>query len=227
MSIQEFHSAVMPPSVPMRVGILDEAAHGRDAAERFIHDHYAAAYGADVRHFLPRLMVLRDDSESLVAALGFRRARTETLFLERYLGLPVDAALSLRLGRYSPRSGMIEVGNLVTGRAGGARWLIAALTAYLKAAGYEWAVFTAVRQLRNAFTRLGVELVPLGRADKSRLSAGEQARWGSYYDTDPLVMAASVQQSYTALLGYLDLDSDRYRLKPLWQGALEAGRQAA
>lgn len=226
MSARDIDPAVLNQTVPMRVDILEAGVPGRDAAEAFIHSHYAQAYGADVRHFLPRLMVLHAADGELLATLGFRRARNERLFLEQYLDTPLETQLALKLGYYCQRYEMVEVGNLATKKPGGARWLIAALTAYLKAAGYEWAVFTAVRQLRNAFARLNVELVPLGPADKSRLDMQEQILWGKYYETDPQVVVASVSQSYEALLGYLDFESDRHRLKPLWQGAFAAGSAA-
>jgi hypothetical protein len=206
----------------MQVGLLDEHAAGRHAVESFIHQHYARAYGADVRHFLPRLLVLHDDTE-LQAALGFKRARGNRLFLEQYLDVSIEVALSLRLGRYAPRFGLVEVGNLVTAHAGGARWLIAALTAYLKGAGYDWAVFTAVTPLRNAFTRLGVELVSLAPADPMRLAPEERAHWGSYYATEPMVMAASVHQSYDALQGKLLQGDYGNRWLSLWREAFAAG----
>lgn len=207
---------------PMQVGLLDEHAAGRHSVESFIHQHYARAYDADVRHFLPRLLVLHDDTE-LQAALGFKRARGNRLFLEQYLDVSIEAALSLRLGRYVPRHGLVEVGNLVTAHAGGARWLITALTAYLKGAGYDWAVFTAVTALRNAFTRLGIELVPLAPADPMRLVPEERARWGSYYATEPMVMAASVHQSHDALQGKLLQGDNGNRWLSLWREAFAAG----
>jgi hypothetical protein len=206
----------------MQVGLLDEHVAGRHAVESFIHQHYARAYDADVRHFLPRLLVLHDDTE-LQAVLGFKRARGNRLFLEQYLDSPIEVALSLRLGRYIPRYGLVEVGNLVTAHAGGARWLIAALTAYLKGAGYDWAVFTAVTALRNAFTRLGVELVSLAPADATRLAPEERAHWGSYYATEPMVVAASVHQSYDALQGKLLQGDNGYRWLSLWREAFAAG----
>jgi hypothetical protein len=206
----------------MQVGLLDEHAAGRHSVEKFIHQHYAHAYDADVRHFLPRLLVLHDDTE-LQAALGFRRARGNRLFLEQYLDVSIEVALSLHLGRYVPRHGLVEVGNLVTAHAGGARWLITALTAYLKGAGYDWAVFTAVPALRNAFTRLGVELVSLAPADPLRLAPEERAHWGSYYATEPVVMAASVHQSHDALQGKLLQGDNGKRWLSLWREAFDAG----
>jgi hypothetical protein len=210
----------------MQVCLLDEQAAGRLAVESFIRGHYARAYDADVRHFLPRLLVLHDDTE-LRGALGFKRARGNRLFLEQYLDVPIEAALSLRLGRYVPRHGLVEVGNLVTAHAGGARWLITALTAYLKGAGYDWAVFTAVTALRNAFTRLGVELVTLAPADPLRLAPEERAHWGSYYATEPMVVAASVHQSHDALQGRLLQGDNAQRWLSMWREAFAAGAEGS
>jgi Thermostable hemolysin len=191
-------------TAPIDVRLLDRSSPARAATEAFITAHYAWAYGAQVRHFLPRLLALYGADGALFAALGFRSALGERLFLEHYLDLPAEVALSLHLGSSVPRAGMVEVGNLVTARPGGARWLIAALTAYLKAAGYDWAIFTAVHQLCNAFTRLGIKLVPLAQAAKERLPESDQASWGSYYETGPMVVAASVHQSFSALFDSIE-----------------------
>jgi len=208
--------------VPVQVELLERDAPARGEVEAFIHAHYATAYGADVRHFLPHLMVLRGDNQELLAALGFCSAYRSPLFLERYLNDSVEAALSGKLRRALVRSGLVEVGNLVTAHAGGARWLIAALTAYLQAVGSDWAVFTAVRELRNAFARLGVGLVPLARADGERLHPDERGQWGEYYRADPMVVAAGVPQSFAALEHFFDFELDRYCIKPIWTGAYEA-----
>ena len=213
--------------VPLAVDILPETAKDRAAVETFIRDHYARAYGAEVRHFLPHLMTLRRSDNRLIAALGYRDASTsDSLYLEHYLDLPVEVQLSLRSGQYCTRKSMVEVGNLVTAEAGGARWLATALTAYLKNAGYDWAVFTAVRQLRNAFARLGIELIPLAAADATRLPEMERMAWGRYYETQPIVVAASVHQSHDALLHQMQRTADRYHLRPLWDEASLAGMAA-
>ncbi len=221
------NSEPLASQVPLAVDILAETAKGRAAVEAFIHNHYAQAYGAEVKHFLPRLMTLHRGNGQLSAALGYRDASaTDSLYLEHYLDLPVEAQLSLRLGRYCTRKNMAEVGNLVTAEAGGARWLVTALTAYLKSAGYDWAVFTAVRQLRNAFARLGIELITLAPADAARLPEAERAAWGRYYETQPMVVAASVHQSHAALLNQMQRTEDRFHLRPLWDEASLAGMAA-
>lgn len=214
-------------AVPARVDLVRPGAPERPEVEEFIRASFAAAYGARLHHFLPELVSVRDARRALLAALGLRPAGTGALFLEQYLDTPIDRALSAALGREIVRTGLVEVGNLAIARAGGARWLIAALTAYLKGAGLDWAVFTAVPALRNAFARMGIELVPIAPADPARLAEGERAQWGRYYDTGPLVMAASVHRSFDALTAFLRGTGDRYRLIGLWKRAYAAGIFAA
>lgn len=170
----------------------------RAEAERFIRACFAHAYGADVRQFLPTLLELRAQDRELLAVLGIRPA-TAPLFLECYLDVPIEVAIAQHTAEVVKRANVVEVGNLAVAAPGGARWLIAALTAYLKGTGTQWAVFTAVPSLRNSFARMGIDLVTLGDADVQRLPAVDRARWGRYYDTRPLVVAARVQQAHDAL----------------------------
>ncbi len=212
---------------PQRVDILGPHCAQRAQVEAFIHRDYARAYGADIRHFLPRLMRLRSGDGALRGALGFRSAQTGALFLEQYLDQPIEAALGARIAGTVARSRLIEVGNLAVAEAGGARWLIAALTAYLKAAGFDWAVFTGVTALRNAFARLGVSLTTLAPADATRLPPAERAHWGRYYDSAPMVVAANVHQSYAALWQSLGLAAQHHQLRPMWISAYTVGLASA
>ena len=216
--------AIARGTVPLYVDIVREAALGRREIEAFIHETFDRAYGADVRHYMPRLMSLRDESGTPLAALGFRFAASSRLFLEQYLDVPIESRLAAEVHTPLARTGIVEVGNLAVAHAGGARWLIAALTAYLAGGGYRWAVFTAVPGLVNAFRRLGIPLIALAAADIARLPPEERASWGTYYDTAPTVMAASVEQSFNVLSAYLDAPPDRHSLAPLWARAYAAGR---
>lgn len=208
--------------VPRRVGVLREDASDRAEIESFIRADFARVYGADVRHFMPHLMGLRGDDGTLLAALGFRAASAGRLFLEHYLDAPVEAVLA-GSGHRVPRAGIVEVGNLAVSRAGGARWLITALTAYLEGARYQWVAFTAVPSLINSFARMGVDLVRLAAAERTRLPSDEQRLWGSYYNAGPTVVAVGVAQAFDALTAWLDLPRDRHRLAPLWGRAYAAG----
>jgi len=211
-------------TTPTRVGLQGRGEQGRGEAEGFIHDCFAQAYGADVQHYLPVLMGLRDHQGVLLGALGLREAAQGPLFLEHYLDLPIERALARHAATPVERARVTEVGNLAVAAPGGGRWLITALTAYLHGVGQEWVVFTCGPLLRNAFQRLGLQLLDLGEADPARLPPGELAQWGDYYAQRPHVMAGRVAHGYQVLSQLLRVERD---LCALWRGAADAAKMAA
>jgi len=174
---------------PFSVHFSQRDATDRAEVEQFIGDVFRKVYGAKIRRFKPCLMSLRDHDNRLVAACGFRSAALEPLFLENYLDQPIEAMLAERTGLPVKRGDIVEVGNLSVTEPGMARYLIAAIVNQLHATSKQWAVFTAVPMVRNAFIKMGLNPVMLGDADKSRLPAEEQAEWGSYYAQKPQIMA--------------------------------------
>jgi hypothetical protein len=189
-----------------------------------VQDAFDAAYGARIIHFMPTLMTLRSDAGGLLAVMGLRYQTDQTLFLEQYLPHPVEHLLARTIRRSVERQSLVEVGNFAVGAAGGGRWLITALTAFLYAAGQTWAVFTCGPELQNAFRRLGIDLFDLAPADPRWLSADERSRWGTYYDQAPRVMAANVAQSHRVLATLFEKEC---ALNALWQDALLAGQVLA
>lgn len=166
--------------------------HQRTALERFIHRVFRDSYGADVQHFMPVLLGLRDAQGTLVAALGMRSADREPLFLEQYLSAPIEERLQPLSATKVTRSRVIELGNLAAVHPGSARLLIVALATSLYQAGYEWVVFTITPSLMNSFARLGLTLAPLQEARPEALPEQERQHWGRYYDTRPVVCAGYI-----------------------------------
>ncbi len=174
---------------PFDVHFSQPGDSDRAEVEQFISEIFREAYGARIWRFKPCLMSLRDHDNKLVAACGFRSAALGPLFLEAYLDQPIEAVLVKRIGSPIERNDIVEVGNLSVIEPGVARYLITAIVDRLHATSKQWAVFTAVPVVRNAFIKLGLNPVILGDADKSRLPAEEQAEWGSYYEQKPQIMA--------------------------------------
>ena len=58
--------------------------------------------------------------------------------------------------------------------------------------GYEWVVFTATQELIGIFTKLGLPLLALAKADPARLGSAADD-WGSYYDAAPVVVAGRIR----------------------------------
>jgi hypothetical protein len=165
---------------------------------------YAERYGADVRRFAPSLVALRDAAGDLVAAAGFRRAADGPLFLERYLPGPVETLLADQGGEgdsvpaHPTREQVVEVGHLAASLPGEGRRLILMLGPELAEHGFRWVVSTLTEELRHLFVRLGITPTALGVADPSRLGS-EAARWGSYYDHHPLVLAGRLDVALRVL----------------------------
>ncbi len=192
------HQVARCASLGSRLCVHAADSRGRREVESFIRDVYRERYGADVRQFTPVLVGLHDEHGELVAAAGYRAADHGELFLERYLGAPVQTLLPAHRGREPHRAGIVEVGHLAAGRAGAGRHLIRLLGPHLAKSGYEWVVSTLTQELRNLFVRMGVAPLALGAADPAVL--GEQAaQWGTYYDHRPLVLAGRLESALQML----------------------------
>ena len=165
---------------------------------------------------MPRLFKLTTRRGELVAAFGARSTQAGQLFLETYLDDSIERVIADKTGVKPQRKHVVEVGNLAAIHPGAVRWMIIALTARLYEESYEWVVFTGTAALRNAFHKLGLRPVVIGPAKPERLDADERARWGTYYDTQPMVMAGNIRYGLYAMSN----NSSLLRLA-------EAGRKSA
>ena len=216
-------------SLPVAVTILQDRIDKRKQLEQFIHNVYSQQYDADVQHFMPLLMGFYGRTGDYLAALGLRFATSGPLFLEHYLDQPIEKKLAAvtHAGQHEiSRASIVEVGNLAAHHAGGTRWLIIALTAYLQGAGYDWVVFTSVPSLRNSFRKLGLRLHTLGPASESVLPAEEHGKWGRYYHTGPLVMVVNVHHTYGVLERLLRFEQTLTALQHIWQQSFAFGNVA-
>lgn len=162
---------------------------------QFIRRRFELAYGARPTLRVPELLALTTAQGSLLAAVGVRNAACESLFLEDYLGEPVESHMPA-FG--VARQAIAEIAHLAGVEAGVSRYLFASLAVWLDSLGYQWVVCTGTDQLRNSFRRLGIETHVLADAEPSCLDDGG-ADWGRYYDHHPVVMALSVTESLAAL----------------------------
>jgi hypothetical protein len=215
------HTALTSPALFQPIGVQQSAdfqAHlsrlfqveehtgpRRHEVESFVSERFAEMHGAQISHFMPRLLSLRSKRGDLIAAFGLRAAESSALFLENYLSQPVETILQARLNHSVERRQIIEVGHLSALYPGAARWLIVAVTALLQQEGYRWVTFTGTAGLRNGFHRLGLRPVELGAATLAHLPEGERAAWGRYYDHAPKVMAGDIAHGYHALASRQDL----------------------
>ena len=190
---------VREPATALQLDSHATGGPGRASLEHFVHEIFYKYYHADIKTFYPNLVSVTRTGGSVVAVAGIRSAQDDALFAEQYLDLPAEVLVSQHAGRQIRRDAIVEVGNLAPAGLGQARWLIAAMTSYLHAAGFQWVIFTAVPTLVNAFRKMGLQPTVLARADAGRLACSEQDDWGSYYDANPLVCTGSIERGFEHL----------------------------
>ncbi len=173
----------------IQLATSDANAADRREIEQFIHDVFAQTYGANVQHFMPELVSLRDEEGQLVAAFGLRNAGQSPLFLEQYLDVPIESLISARFGKTIHRHAITEIGNLAVSNPRNAGVLIAHVIQHSLDLGLEWGVATAHHTLQNGLIKGGRDLYALQAADPARLDPTERASWGSYYNHLPQVVA--------------------------------------
>lgn len=203
----------------MEIDILHQDHPERGEVIDYIHRKYAQVYKADIKTFMPHFIRLRNSKGGYRTVMGYRDAGQYPLFLEQYLDVPVEAAIAGKVGDSVDRNLIVEIGNMVENEPGDARWAIISATAFLRQAGFRWVVFTGVGRMRNAFRRFGLEPIELAKADPTRLSAEEHARWGSYYENGPTVFFSDIRT------GYKNLQELWLMLSNTWAGAVEQGKR--
>jgi Thermostable hemolysin len=173
----------------------------RGMLEQFIRTAFHQAYGAELNAFYPKLTAFTC-ADQIRAVVGYRDGMVKPLFSEQYLDQPVEAAIAAGVRQTVERRDLVEVGNLALAGPGEARWVIAATTMLLHAAGYRWVLFTAVKPLFNAFQRLGLKPIAIASPDPKRLP--DQGRsWGSYYQAGPVVCAGDIEAGYKKLSAHV------------------------
>jgi len=190
---------------PKVISITGRFRPARRAVEHFIEQSFARAYGSKIQTHYPTLMSVRDASGDILAAAGFRSADKEDLFLEQYLSVPIEQAIGDAAGSPPERAKIAEIGSLASRGKGAAAVLFIVLAAYLRQGGFEYATATATGVLRRTFSMFGFEMQELGRASTDRLRDGP-ADWGSYYATDPKVIAGAIAPCFERLERFLPAD---------------------
>lgn len=194
---------------PTVISIAPAFAKDSKVVEDFIIQTYAKAYGAKIGVHYPVLMSVRDESGTILAALGFRYAMNSSLFLEQYLCKPIETVLD------TPRASITEIGNLASSGGGASIFLFAALSAYLVGKEQTHAVITGTSFIEKRLRALGLRPIRLSAADPNLLLHKDE-NWGTYYDTDPHVLAGQVKHGYQSLQNALGATytQNRARLLP-------------
>jgi hypothetical protein len=188
--------------VPHAICLTGPKSPHRREVELLIERTFSNCYGSRISRHYPNLLSVHGADGNVLAAVGFRCAAEEPLFLEQYLSQSVDCAASAAFGAGIKRSNIIEIGNLASDGKGASIFLFVTLAAYLQQHGFTHAVATATDTLRKAFRFLKFDLVELAAADRRALPDQGHA-WGTYYERNPVVVACPISQGFGRLERFL------------------------
>ncbi|WP_421131773.1 thermostable hemolysin [Alteromonas sp. A079] len=173
------------PNIFVGVG----ASMHRTMLQQLIAQGFSRAYNASLHSFMP--VLLGAGGNKPYAALGVRSA-SSPLFVETYMPAPVESMLA-HTNIVVKRSEIAEIGNLYSRHASYTQPLLLATALGLLQVNYSVMVFTATAQLRALMNNIGLPLTYLCEASKHSLGSAT-AEWGSYYDTQPQVVALRISE---------------------------------
>jgi len=171
----------------------------RVALENYVARQYFACHKAHLSSFLPQLLSMSQCSE-VQAVAGLQPASDNPLFLEQYLDQNIEQMIAGVINQPIDRSSIVEIGNLVSTRAGGSQLLFIILAFAIKRAGFHWLVFTATGQVNKLVKRLCASPVFLANATAERLGT-TAGQWGEYYQKTPNVMAINLEEALANVSG--------------------------
>jgi hypothetical protein len=162
-------------------------AKKREEISTFIRDGYKKAFDADISVTMPALLYIEE--KNLKAALGMRGGK-ETFFVQQYLDKPVIECVKGHLPEVAVEQ-LVEIGSLYSNsnRFTIPLFMVTAVTAYLL--GKKALILCGTEHVLDLLTKSGVKFYKLADAKESHLQPSLDD-WGTYYQTNPQVVAVSV-----------------------------------
>jgi hypothetical protein len=168
-----------------------EKEKGRSAVEQHILDSYQNKFSASLAHFMPTLVSANMPGHAPHLSFGLSGADEHSLYLENYLPVPVEQALSQVVNSSVERHAIVEIGNLAFADTASIRDDLIAVAHYCYGLGYQYVVCTATRMLRLVFIKAGIKPIYLGDAcvdDAPR----DGTHWGAYYENAPQIIGGNI-----------------------------------
>ncbi len=167
--------------------VFQKIDNGRLAAELFIKKGFASAYGADIDITMPYILAINNGD--FKAALGIRAA-TDNLFIEQYLTQPIEHYIRQKQATVA-RKHIAEIGHLYSNSNKFTLPLFLTTAVSLFCNGYQHMVFAGTDHVVKLIGKAGIDCHYIAPADKHKLQGSSQ-KWGSYYETTPLVVSVSL-----------------------------------
>lgn len=167
----------------------------RSEIEHFIQQGFLNSYQAKVSVTMPHLLALCNGTYK--AALGIRNGQDD-LFIEQYLTGAIEQQ-SVFVTNNIERKDIVEIGHLFsnTQRFTLPLFMITAVSLFYL--NYKYMVFSGTEKVVNLMAKSGVHCTHLCDARQNKIQTSTD-EWGSYYETNPKVIAVSLSD-VIALIG--------------------------
>ncbi|CUA85230.1 thermostable hemolysin [Pseudidiomarina woesei] len=169
----------------MSYQLIDFNHPQRQAVERFICERYWVHFNACLNH-LPQRLIAVFEGTQIVAACGMQLAEEGPLFSEYYLSKPLEQR----------RQKLAEVGSMAVLSGNYLQPLFVAIHQAAHDLQRQYLLFTVTRFLQLKLKRLGIQAQTLAPAYEQALPETLQNLWGNYYQQQPQVFMAAVQQRW-------------------------------
>lgn len=174
-------------------GMLLATAEDNDysALCEFTNKQFERRFSSHLEQFYP-LILSYWANDQIQASVGFRAAKDGPLFLEQYLDQPAEVLLN------ADRKSIVEIGGFAALNRAAALPLMRAAADSLQQLGFTTAVCAANRPIRSCLKKLGIEFAEIGVANPE-LVGESRTCWGSYYESDPKVIAGDIATGIAAM----------------------------
>ena len=169
----------------MKLALVTPGHPLRQSVETFIADTYLKTYGAHISTFAPTLVA--KFSESRVQCAAALRFEEDGFFSECYVDEPFETILSRVHGHEVDRHRIFEVSSLSSCSPADAPRFVNEIVAFGENARFDWAIFTATARLRRLLERIRLPLLTIAQASADCVTKPD--RWGTYYESMPMVLA--------------------------------------
>ena len=178
----------------MKLEVINRYHIDRVYVEEFIRQKYLSIFYAEINQF-PSLLLALTDGGQIKSACGIRTS-FDGFFSQVYCDQPIPKIIESSERKKNLK--IFEIVNLVsTGPIASIR-LVKELNKFFLDRNADFAMFCASQNLRTFLTLMGLDMIEIQKAEKSRIANPE--KWGSYYETNPVVCYCKVPKLSLSIL---------------------------
>ncbi len=197
ISVKTKKSRLIEKRLNFDIQLAPKGSEHRNEIETFIKQGFAKTYDAKISISTPYLLALSNGS--FKAALGLRSGRDE-LFIEQYLSRAIEKE-PFFMNNNVNRETIVEFSHLFSNAKRFTIPLFMVTAVALFYLDYKYVVFSGTEKVVQLLDNAGVKTTFISEADQTKIQKSTD-EWGSYYSTNPKIIAVSLVQIMSLIDGH-------------------------